>query len=149
MKNAMTSSIIKSFKTNMATMWLLTSAVSLMLAVSLPIRGLAQDAKQDHSGHAMRQEMKVPQTAQEHRERAEQYQQKAAEYRKDAEAHRKMLAAYNKTVARNPKDIGENTYIKKMRLHCEKYSKAAEALAQEADEMAKYHTMRAKEMEGK
>ncbi|MBL8208882.1 MAG: hypothetical protein JNM09_31985, partial [Blastocatellia bacterium] len=53
------------------------------------------------------------------------------------------------TVAKNPKDSTENPYIKKMRLHCEKYSKAAEALAQEADEMAKFHTMRAKEMEGK
>jgi hypothetical protein len=93
--------------------------------------------------------MKAPQTTQEHRERAEQYQKKAAEYRKEAEAHKKMLADYSKTVARNPKDTGENAYIKKMRLHCEKYIKAAEALAQEADEMAKYHTMRAKEMEGK
>ncbi len=63
--------------------------------------------------------------------------------------HKKMLADYSKTVARNPKDTGESGYIKKMRLHCEKYSKAAEALAQEADEMAKFHTMRAKEMEGK
>jgi hypothetical protein len=36
-----------------------------------------------------------------------------------------------------------------MRLHCEKYIKAAEALAAEADEMAKFHTLRAKEIEGK
>lgn len=134
-------------KTNTTTMRLLISAVALMLTAGLSIWGLAQDAKHDHSMHA--QEMKVPQSAQEHRERAEQYQKKAAEYRKEAEAHRKMLAEYSKTVAKNPKDTGENAYIKKMRLHCEKYSKAAEALAQEADEMAKYHTMRAKEMEGK
>jgi hypothetical protein len=60
-----------------------------------------------------------------------------------------MLTDYSKTVARNPKDTGENAYIKKMRLHCEKYINAAEGLAQEADEMAKYHTMRGKEMEGK
>lgn len=125
----------------------LASGALLALAITLPVPSLAQDAKQDHSAHA--QEMKAPQTAQEHRERAEQYQKKAAEYRKEAEAHKKMLADYSKTVARNPKDTGESGYIKKMRLHCEKYSKAAEALAQEADEMAKFHTMRAKEMEGK
>ena len=38
-----------------------------------------------------------------------------------------MLADYSKTVARNLKDTGENAYIKKMRLHCEKYINAAEA----------------------
>lgn len=95
------------------------------------------------------QEMKSPQTAQEHRERAEQYQKKAAEYRQEVEAHRKMLSDYSKTVARTPKDPGENAYIKKMRLHCTKYIRAAEELAREADEMAKYHLMRAKEMEGR
>ena len=130
-------------------MRLLISVVALMLTAGLSIWGMAQEAKQDHSGHAMGQDMKMPQTTQEHRERADQYQKKAAEYRKDAEAHKKMLADYSKTVARSPKDTGESGYIKKMRLHCEKYSKAAEALAQEADEMAKFHTMRAKEMEGK
>ncbi len=104
---------------------------------------------QDHSGHAVGQEMKVPQTAQEHWERAEYYKKKAAEYRGEAESHKKMLADYSKGVARNPKDTGENPYIKKMRLHCEKYIGAAENLAREADEMAKFHEMRAKEMEGK
>ena len=136
-----------SLKTNTTTMRLLISAVALILIAGLSILGMAQDAKQGHSAHA--QEMKAPQTAQEHRERAEQYQKKAAEYRKEAEAHKKMLADYSKTVARNPKDTGENAHIRKMRLHCEKYINAAEALAQEADEMTKYHTMRAKEMEGK
>jgi hypothetical protein len=104
---------------------------------------------QDHSGHQSGQEMKAPQTAQEHRDRAEYYKKKAAEYRADATSHKKMLADYSKGVAKNPKDTGENPYIKKMRLHCEKYISAAENLAREADEMAKFHEMRAKEMEGK
>ena len=134
-------------RANTTTMRLLIGVVAWMLTAGLSIWGVAQDAKQDHSAHA--QEMKAPQTAQEHRERAEQYRKKAAEYRKEAEAHKKMLADYGKTVARNPKDTGENAYIKKMRLHCEKYINAAEALAQESDEMAKYHSMRAKEMEGR
>jgi uncharacterized protein HemX len=136
-----------SLKTNKTTRRLLIGVVTLMLTAGLSIWGMAQEAKQDHSAHA--QEMKTPQTAQEHRERAEQYRKKAAEYRKEAEAHKKMLTDYSKTVARNPKDTGENAYIKKMRLHCEKYINAAETLAQEADEMAKYHTLRAKEIEGK
>jgi uncharacterized protein HemX len=136
-----------SLKTSTTINLLLIGVVALTLTAGLSIWGMAQDAKQDHSAHA--QEVKAPQTAQEHRDRAEQYRKKAAEYRTEAQAHKKMLADYNKTVARNPKDTGENAYIKKMRLHCEKYINAAEALAQEADEMAKYHTMRAKEVEGK
>ena len=136
-------------KTRATTIKTVAAGALLMLVASFSILALAQDAKQDHSGHAMGQDMKMPHTAQEHREHAEHYQKKAAEYRKEAEMHKKMLADYSKTVARNPKDTGESGYIKKMRLHCEKYSKAAEALAQEAEEMAKFHTMRAKEMEGK
>lgn len=127
----------------------LTAVALLTVAASFSTSALAQDAKQDHSGHAMGQEMKMPHTAQEHQEHAEQYQKKAAEYRQEAAAHKKMAADYNKTVATNPKSTTENAYIKKMQLHCEKYSKAAESLAQEADEMAKFHTMRAKEVAGK
>jgi len=104
---------------------------------------------QEHSGHQSGQEMKSPQTAQEHRDRAEYYKKKAAEYRAEAESHKKMQADYSKGVAKNPKDTAENPYVKKMRLHCEKYAGAAENLAREADEMAKFHEMRAKEMEGK
>ena len=104
---------------------------------------------QDHARPQLGQEMKAPQTAQEHRERAEYYKKKAAEYRGEAESHKKMLADYSKGVARNPKDTGENPYVKKMRLHCEKYINAAENLAREADEMARYHEMRAKEVEGR
>jgi hypothetical protein len=128
---------------------LLAIAVSLMPAVALSTPARAQDSKQGGSANASSQEDKTPHTAQEHLERAEQYEKKAAEYHQEAAAHRKMLEDYSKTVARNPKEIGENTYIRKMRLHCERYIKAAEALAREAEEMAKFHRMRAKEMEGK
>ncbi len=139
----------KTLNTMTATVKFLSAVALLAFVMALPTSMLGKDTKQDHSGHAMGQEMKAPHTAQEHREHAERYQKKAAEYRKEAEAHRKMLADYSKTVAKLPKDTGESGYIKKMRLHCQKYSKAAEALALEADEMAKFHTMRAKEMEGK
>lgn len=132
-------------KDNMTTIHktIVKSAFLLLTIGTLSFLAVAQD-HQDHG-----QEMKAPQTAQEHRARAEQYQKKAEEYRKEAAAHKKMLVDYSKTVARNPKDTLENAYIKKMRLHCGKYSRAADALALEAEEMAKFHTMRAKEMEGK
>lgn len=128
-----------------AALTFLVAGVLLVLipAAQLPTR--AQDAKNQH---AHQQDMRPPQTAQEHRERAEQYRKKAGEYHQEALEHKQMLADYSKKVATNPKDPGENAYIKRMRLHCGKYVKSAEALALEAEEMAKYHTLRAKEIEG-
>ena len=120
-----------------------TASAILVLVTGLPVAAQAPD----HSAHAA-QEAKAPQTAQEHRARAEEYQKKAAAYRQEVATHKQMLADYTKQVARNPKDTNENAYIKKMRLHCESYGKAAEALAREAEEMAKFHTLRAKEIEG-
>ncbi|MBL8202691.1 MAG: hypothetical protein JNM09_00575 [Blastocatellia bacterium] len=132
-------------KNSPATIWLAISALSLLLALAAPSYG--QEAKQDHATHS--QEMKIPQTAKDHYELAERYQKKAAEYRQEIEMHKKMLADFSKRVARNPKDTGENPYIRKMRLHCEKYIKATTSAAQEAEEMAKFHTFRARELEGK
>lgn len=92
---------------------------------------------------------KLPETAEEHYKKAESYKQKASEYRKEAEEHRKMKAEYKKKIIQHPKDPVENPWMKKMRLHCDKYIIQAEALAKEADKMAEYHTFRAKELEGK
>jgi hypothetical protein len=130
------------------TTWLIISAVSLLLAFAAPIMSRAQESKQDRFGHATGQEVKIPQTVQDHLDLAERYQKKAAEYRQEIDIHKKMLSEYSKGVARLPKDTSENPYIRKMRLHCEKYS-AAENLAREADEMARFHTFRARELEGK
>jgi hypothetical protein len=131
------------------TIWLLVNALTILLTIVIPASSRGAGARQDHSGHASVQEMKIPQTAQDHKDLAERYQKKAAEYREEIEMHKKMLAEFSKKVAKNPKDTGENPYIKKMRLHCEKYISAAEGLAREADKMAKFHTFRAKELEGK
>jgi hypothetical protein len=122
---------------------LLPLAVALLLAV--PLVSLAQE----HAGHAMGQEMKMPQTADDHRKLAEQYDHKAAEARADIAAHKKMLAEFSKRVAQNPKTTTENPYLRKMRLHCEKYIRATEAMAREADAMAQFHRFRAREVEGK
>jgi hypothetical protein len=120
-------------------------ALFVLAAGTLSLPALAED----HSSpcHAAADEMKVPETAQEHIDRASQYRRKAADYRQEVEAHRRMLAEYSKGVPTNLKGP-ENPYIKRMRLHCAKYIKAAEDLTLDAEEMAKFHEMRAKEMEG-
>ena len=120
---------------------LLVAAMTLLLAITVPV--VAQAAQADST-----YKMKVPESAKDHSEMAEHYQKVAAETREDIEMHKKMLADFLKSVASNPK-AGENPYAKKMRLHCERYIKAAEGLAAEADASAKFHTLRAKEVEGK
>lgn len=92
--------------------------------------------------------VEIPKTPEEHRKLAEMYRRKAAEYRAEAEEHQKMLADYKKR-SYQPKSSMEAGDIKKMRLHCERYIKAANNLATEAEEMAKYHELRAKELQGK
>ena len=120
---------------------LLVAAMTLLLAITIPVFAQAAQAESTYK-------MKVPESAKDHSEMAEHYQKVAAETREDIEMHKKMLADFVKTVASNPKS-GENPYAKEMRLHCEKYIKAAEDLAAEADASAKFHTLRAKEVEGK
>jgi hypothetical protein len=88
----------------------------------------------------------MPQTADEHSAMVESYKQKAANYRQDAEMHRKMLAEYKKGAVHLKQ--GENPWVTKMRLHCEKYIVDADRLATDADVFAQFHTMRAKELRG-
>ena len=129
-------------KTNGTRTRLLLAAMTLLLAITVPVFAQAQEQKTSTHG------MKVPETAKDHYDMAEHYQKVAAQTREDIEMHKKMLADFTKSVAANPKS-GENPYAKNMRLHCERYIKAAEDLAAEADASAKFHTLRAKELEGK
>jgi hypothetical protein len=75
-------------------------------------------------------------------------QKVAAQTREDIEMHKKMLADFNQAAVKSPK-TGENPHSKEMRLHCEKYIKASEVLAAEANSSATFHDLRAKELEGK
>lgn len=43
----------------------------------------------------------------------------------------------------------ENPWVTKMKTHCESYIRKADGLAKEADDFAQFHTMRAREAEGK
>src|SRR5450631_959790 len=120
-------------KSNGTQIQLLMAAVTLLLAMAVPV---------------FAQEMKVPETAKDHHEMAERYQKVAAQTREDIEMHKKMLADFNQAAVKSPK-TGENPYSKDMRLHCGKYIKASETLAAEADASAAFHNLRAKELEGK
>jgi hypothetical protein len=112
---------------------LLLAAMTLLIAMAVPV---------------FAQEMKVPETAKDHHEMAEHYQKVAAQTREEIEMHKKMLADFNQAAVKSPK-TGENPYSRKMRLHCDKYIKASEALEAEADASATFHNLRAKELEGK
>ena len=129
-------------KINGTTIRLMLAAVTLLLAFTVPVFAQGPDG-----GDSMH-EMKVPETAKDHHEMAEHYKKIEAQTRQEIEMHKKMLADFGETVAKSPK-AGENPYIKNMRLHCEKYIKASETLAAESAESAKFHTLRAKELEGK
>jgi hypothetical protein len=88
-------------------------------------------------------------TAQDHRVKAAVYQNHAIEYRAVAAEHRKMLADYQKEVPASPKATSENPWLAQMRKHCEALIQNAEQAAVDADKLAEYHELRAKEAEGK
>lgn len=128
--------------------WAIAAGVGLALVV-VPAWSRAQETPQPPpTPRAEEHQGLVPDTPEQHLEKAEQYKRKAAAYRQEAAEHRKMLAEYKKRVASNPKDVLENPWLKKMRVHCEKYIKEAEALAREADKFAEYHRLRAAELRG-
>jgi hypothetical protein len=110
---------------------------------SLPQTAMSVDMQMQSDQAAMTM---MPKTADEHSAMAESYKQKAANYRQDAEMHRQMLAEYKKGAVHLKQ--GENPWVTKMRLHCEKYIMDAERLAADADEFTQFHTMRAKELRG-
>jgi hypothetical protein len=95
-------------------------------------------------------EAKVPTTAAEHEALAKQYKDQAAQYKKVADDHKAMAEAYKKSVAVPQTKGGQkNPWVGKMEKHCQTLAKDAEKLAADADKAAEFHTMRAKELQGK
>ncbi len=133
-------------KRNRPTTKLLTLAIALLLAIGTTAVLQGKTAAQDQPTNETK--MKVPETAKDHYEMAEHYRKIEAQTRQEIDTHKKMLAEFKKTATESPK-TGENPHVKNERLHCEKYIKAAEAMAAEATESARFHTLRAKELEGK
>jgi hypothetical protein len=97
---------------------------------------------------AFAEDMKVPTTAAEHEALAKQYKDQAAQYKKVAEDHKAMAAAYAKA---HPDSKGgvKNPFNEKMQKHCKALSADADKLAADAEKAADFHTMRAKELQGK
>lgn len=94
-------------------------------------------------------EVHVPETGADHLALAKTYQEKTATYRKEAAYHRQMAEAYKKSVPGPMRDGRANPWAKKMDKHCAMLAKDAEKLAVDSEKSAEYHTLRAKELEGK
>ena len=94
-------------------------------------------------------ETKIPESAADHLALAKSYQEKAATYRKEAADHRAMADAYKKGTPGAAKGGGGNPWAKKMEAHCRAIATDADKLAADADKAAEFHTMRAKEVQGK
>ena len=94
------------------------------------------------------EDAKVPATAAEHETLAKQYKDQAAQFKKVGDEHRAMAAAYAKA---HPDSKGgvKNAWNTKMQKHCEMLSKDADKLAADAEKAADFHTLRAKELQGK
>lgn len=104
-----------------------------------------------------------PHTAEDHLAAADDYTRKAEEHRKEADLHRRMLAAYERlakdlaTQPAPPRKRGKTFPSEKRakpskdpvaeyRAHCESYTRGAEVLADEADQLAEFHRARAREL---
>jgi hypothetical protein len=97
---------------------------------------------------AFADDAKVPATAADHEALAKQYKEEAAQYRKVAAEHEAMASAYAKEHP-DAKGGAKNPFNAKMQKHCEALKKDAEKLATDAEKAADYHTLRAKELQGK
>jgi hypothetical protein len=99
---------------------------------------------------AVAQEAKVPQTAADHQALAKQYTDQAAQFKKVADDHKAMAEAYKKSLTTPASKAGQkNPWLVKMEKHCGMLAKDAEKLAVDAEKAAEYHSLRAKELEGK
>jgi hypothetical protein len=97
---------------------------------------------------AFADEAKVPATTAEHEALAKQYKEQAAQYKKVAAEHEAMAAAYAK-VHPDSKGGVKNAWNEKMQKHCKALAADANKLAADAEKAADFHTMRAKELQGK
>jgi len=94
------------------------------------------------------QEAKLPTTAAEHEALAKQYREQAAQYKKVADDHRAMATTAAARAHSASKGGGISTGDK-LQKHCETIAKDADKLATDVEKAADYHTLRAKELQGK
>jgi hypothetical protein len=122
----------------------------IMKPVRTIVAALAFAAFTVSAAVALADDVKLPQTPAEHEAMAKQYKDQAAQYKKVADDHRAMAEAYKKTIAMPVSKGGQkNPLLEKMEKHCATLAKDAAKLAADAEKMADFHTMRAKELQGK
>jgi hypothetical protein len=97
---------------------------------------------------ARAEDVKLPETAAEHMAMSKEYLEKAATWRAEAALHKKMAADYLKSHP-DRKSGARNSWAVKMEEHCSALVRDARAAATDAEELAKYHRLRALELEGK
>lgn len=116
---------------------ILAAALAGLAALSIP-------AGQAFAADVTREERvaKLPETAADHAAMAQDYADRAAAWHKEAAYHREMAAAYKKSKPGSKDAVT-------MEKHCNQIAQEADKLGGEAEVMANYHRMRAKEMEGK
>jgi hypothetical protein len=93
-------------------------------------------------------EVWLPQTAAEHRAMARAYQDKATAWRAEARYHRDMAADYRKAHP-DRKSGAANPWTVAMEKHCYAIVKDVEKQATDAEGLARFHGMRALEIEGR
>ena len=122
----------------------------IMKTVRVTVAALVFAAFTASAAVALADDVKIPQTTAEHEAMAKQYKDQAAQYKKVADDHRAMAEAYKKTIAMPVSKGGQkNPWLAKMEKHCAALAKDADKLAADAEKAADYHSMRAKELQGK
>ena len=99
---------------------------------------------------AQQQGVRLPRSAQDHLELATLYRTLGAQNRGEAEAMRQVLVAELRQVAQFPNKSGtEFPWVARLRRNAQPAIDQAERAAADADRLAEYHALRAKETEGR
>jgi hypothetical protein len=115
---------------------LAASMAAIAVSAVVPFVASAGDVSHDKM-------LMAPRTASDHLALAKAYDDRAATWQREAVMHKEMAAAYKKGKPANDPDAMT------MERHCMKIAMDAEALAVDAQDAARYHRLRAKELQAK
>lgn len=115
---------------------LAASMVAIAVSAVVPFAARAGDVSHDKM-------LMAPQSASDHLALAKAYDDRAAMWQREAAMHKEMAAAYKKGKPANDPDAMT------MGRHCMKIARDAEALAVDAQDAAKYHRLRARDLQAK
>ncbi len=92
--------------------------------------------------------VRIPQTAGEHRAMAESYRLKAIAYEREAQTHQLMCEEYKFRISIPKNQLAAGPSVMEAQKHCERYVRDTTDLAENARELAQYHTAQAKALRG-